>query len=438
MTGAALWTPPTSFCVAGAALSTCGDVTFVRIALSGLRQLVNTCKFRGRCCIFGQMMKIDGSLAQNIDFDVANFALHEKNRRKTSIFQVQSVKSGWSLVRNARFQLSTCLSLDAMVLWWCPRANRESCKTCLLCPFQRMWKWRFAGQAWDFVTLSCVCKTCRTSFCVTGAILLKGSQKMSCKLLWQAQRFGDFHLHFAWQAQHFSRVEMWVFCRSHCQGCVKWRKRAKSVESVAFLDKWWKWKCHVRSVPPKSVSQECLPNSVKSVMPRVSSQECQVRSVFPRVSPRSVFPRVSCQKCLPRRVPQECLPKSVFPRGSFQECHAKSVMPRVSSQEDLSKSVMPRVPRVSCQECLPKRVFPRVSCQECLPIVSPKSVSHSGSWVSSCLVQIMFTSIWWSQVVNIFQGCWHMTPPKGNYTNCFTTNEHKYMYILIYIYIFNF
>ena len=65
--------------------------------------MVKTCKFRGKCGIFGQVMKIDGSLARNIDFDVANFALHEKTRRKTSIFQVQSVKSGGSLVRNARF-----------------------------------------------------------------------------------------------------------------------------------------------------------------------------------------------------------------------------------------------------------------------------------------------------------------------------------------------
>ena len=61
-------------------------------------------------------MKIDGSFARNIDFDVANFALHEKTRRKTSIFQVQSVKSGGSLVRNARFELSTCLVL---MLWLC-------------------------------------------------------------------------------------------------------------------------------------------------------------------------------------------------------------------------------------------------------------------------------------------------------------------------------
>ena len=38
--GAALWRPPTSFCVAGAALETCPVACFLRIALSGLRQVV--------------------------------------------------------------------------------------------------------------------------------------------------------------------------------------------------------------------------------------------------------------------------------------------------------------------------------------------------------------------------------------------------------------
>ena len=61
-------------------------------------------------------MKIDGSLARNVDFDVAKVALHKKTCRKTSIFQVQGVKSGGSLVRNARFSLSTCLVL---MLWFC-------------------------------------------------------------------------------------------------------------------------------------------------------------------------------------------------------------------------------------------------------------------------------------------------------------------------------
>ena len=54
------------------------------------------------------MLKIDGSLAQNIDFEVANF-VHKKTRRKTSILKLQSVKIGESLARNARFGAPTCL-----------------------------------------------------------------------------------------------------------------------------------------------------------------------------------------------------------------------------------------------------------------------------------------------------------------------------------------
>ena len=43
--------------------------------------------------------------------------------------------------------------LDAMVVWWRPRANMESCKAGLFSPFQRMWKSCFAWQARDFVTV---------------------------------------------------------------------------------------------------------------------------------------------------------------------------------------------------------------------------------------------------------------------------------------------
>ena len=49
------------------------------------RQVVATRKFRGRRSILRHVMKIDGSLARNIDFEVANFEVHEKTRWKTSI-----------------------------------------------------------------------------------------------------------------------------------------------------------------------------------------------------------------------------------------------------------------------------------------------------------------------------------------------------------------
>ena len=55
------------------------------------------------------MLKIDGSLARNIDFEVANFQVLRKTRRKTSILKLQSVKSGGSLARNAGFDVPTWL-----------------------------------------------------------------------------------------------------------------------------------------------------------------------------------------------------------------------------------------------------------------------------------------------------------------------------------------
>ena len=70
--------------------------------------------------------------------------------------------------------------------------------------------------------------TCRKSFCVAGAILLQFS--------WQARHFGRVHRHFSWQAQHFRRVLLRVYCKSHWQGCVKWRQGANFVAGVAFCD----------------------------------------------------------------------------------------------------------------------------------------------------------------------------------------------------------
>ena len=58
---------------------------------------------------------------------------------------------------------------------------------------------------------------------------------------WQAQHFGRVHRHFSWQAQHFRRVLLRVFCKSHWQGCVKWRQGANSVAGVAFCAMCWKF-----------------------------------------------------------------------------------------------------------------------------------------------------------------------------------------------------
>ena len=54
-------------------------------------------------------MKIDGGLARNILFEVANLEVPKKTRGKTLILKLQSVKISGSLARNARFDAPTCL-----------------------------------------------------------------------------------------------------------------------------------------------------------------------------------------------------------------------------------------------------------------------------------------------------------------------------------------
>ena len=125
------------------------------------------------------MLKIDGSLARYIVFEVANVEVPKKTRRKTSILKLHSVKISGSLARNARFAAPTCLVSS---LWFsCGLAVSVggSCKTS---PFQRFpgrLSFRFAWQVWHFRRVFFV--TCGKSFCVEGAILfLRRFHKMSC------------------------------------------------------------------------------------------------------------------------------------------------------------------------------------------------------------------------------------------------------------------
>ena len=111
------------------------------------------------------MLKSDGSLARNIDFDVANFEVHEKTRRKMKSLKLQSMKIGGRLARNARFEAPTYRSRFSGFLLPSP---------CLVMSFC------VAGVALGNI-LTCLQK-CRQSFCVTCAILLQGFQKMNCIL----------------------------------------------------------------------------------------------------------------------------------------------------------------------------------------------------------------------------------------------------------------
>ena len=54
--------------------------------------MATRCRFRGRRGILWDVLRIDGSLARNIDFEVANLKARAKTRRKTSILKLQSVK----------------------------------------------------------------------------------------------------------------------------------------------------------------------------------------------------------------------------------------------------------------------------------------------------------------------------------------------------------
>ena len=142
------------------------------------------------------MLKIDGSLARNIDFEVANFQVLRKTRRKTSILKLQSVKSGGSLARNARFRVSSRVSgfpVASPCQWgklqnlsFCHVANCENCrKSRTKCWFfcihvscleslVFLWRRRVYGGSW---------KTSPLRMCPS---------KLSCRFAWQAWHFVTF------------------------------------------------------------------------------------------------------------------------------------------------------------------------------------------------------------------------------------------------------
>ena len=93
------------------------------------------------------------------------------------------------------------------------------------------------GTSWSSWDCHVSANVSKVALC-TGAILLCRFQTTSCTFRGRRST-GDLHRHFAWQAQHFRRVALRVFCECHCQCCVKWRQCAKSVACVACCDMWW-------------------------------------------------------------------------------------------------------------------------------------------------------------------------------------------------------
>ena len=97
------------------------------------------------------------------------------------------------------------------------------------------------GDFWRFPTFRCFVsrgKGCTSwhsdVFCNVSKVALCGRRNTFAT-------FSEDVLHFSWQAQHFRRVVLRVYCKSHRQGCVKWRQGANSVAGVAFraMCKFW-------------------------------------------------------------------------------------------------------------------------------------------------------------------------------------------------------
>ena len=99
--------------------------------------------------------------------------------------------------------------------------------------FSDVWLLRFAWQVWHSVTFRRVLERVESRFAWQAQYFCDVSEDV-LQFSWQAQHFGRVHRHFSWQAQHFRRVVLRIFCKSHWQGCVKWRQGANSVAGVAF------------------------------------------------------------------------------------------------------------------------------------------------------------------------------------------------------------
>ena len=91
---------------------------------------------------------------------------------------------------------------------------------------------RVAGMALcDIQTCSV---TCRKSFCVTGAILLRRFQKMRGSFRGRRSTLDGSIVILRGRRSTLDVSCRVFFCKSHWQGCVKWRQGANSVAGVAF------------------------------------------------------------------------------------------------------------------------------------------------------------------------------------------------------------
>ena len=76
--------------------------------------------------------------------------------------------------------------------------------------------------------------TCRKSFRVAGAILLRRFHKMCCSFRGRRSTLDVSIVIFRGRRSTLDVSCCVFFCKSHWQGCVKWRQGANSVAGVAF------------------------------------------------------------------------------------------------------------------------------------------------------------------------------------------------------------
>ena len=91
--------------------------------------MATRCKFRGRRGILCDALKIDGSLARNIDFEVATFQVLRKTRRKTSILEATKCENWRNSRTKCSFWCSHVSRLASLVFPWPRRVYGGSCKT---------------------------------------------------------------------------------------------------------------------------------------------------------------------------------------------------------------------------------------------------------------------------------------------------------------------
>ena len=190
------------------------------------------------------MLKIDGSLERNIDFEVE---APKKTRTKTSFLRLQNVKIGGSLARNAGFSASTCL--------WEKPQNLSSSKVSK----QVVMSFCVAGVALcDIPTCFIKCRNCqnwRKSRTKCWFFCIHVSRLESVVFLWRRRVYGG-----ELQNLSFAKVSKQVVmsfcvagvalcdiptCLITCRNCQNWRKsRSKCwffcihvsrLESVVFL-----------------------------------------------------------------------------------------------------------------------------------------------------------------------------------------------------------